>query len=293
MSEAQAFLQRVLKRLPSSPPTAFTFTHWAHGGRPTDEGFGIMPIAGLDPEKVMAAVLDVDHYVGNVEHVVTSRSIPDSKITDGTRFYQKIDLPLLGALHHELVLRRLGEHAGYLCAGWDILTAETSALSTRDGFRSDYSHGLWLAAPGVLGYALGSAPRRDDVGFIKFKALTSGADVAASKVIKANIEGMARWAARRLPRPTAQTPTARRSPASPRPAPSRRTARCLKTGPAFSRDKTPSSSRSPTGPAGPAGAPRRPTPLCSPRARSSTTGRPTSGRSTRGAPCSRASTRRS
>ena len=50
---------------------------------------------------------------------------------------------------------------------------------------------------GTLGYALSSAPRRDDVGFLKFKALTSGADAAASRVVKSNIEGMARWASRR------------------------------------------------------------------------------------------------
>ena len=54
-----------------------------------------------------------------------------------------------------------------------------------------------FAAPGLVGYALGSAPKREDVGFLKWKALTTGADVAASKVVKTNIEGMARWAARR------------------------------------------------------------------------------------------------
>ena len=48
----------------------------------------------------------------------------------------------------------------------------------------------------MVGYALSSAPRRDDVGFLKWKALTTGADVAASRVIKDNIAAMARWAAR-------------------------------------------------------------------------------------------------
>ena len=113
------------------------------------------------------------------------------------RFYQRLDLPLLGAIHHELVLFDLGVRNGYRVAAWSVLRAETDALSTRDGFRSDYNHGAWLAAPGVVGYALGSAPKRDDVGFLKWKALTSGADAAASRVVKANIEGMAKWAARR------------------------------------------------------------------------------------------------
>ena len=54
-----------------------------------------------------------------------------------------------------------------------------------------------VAAPGRLGYALGSAPRRDDVGFLKFKAMTAGADAAATRVLRANIEGLGRWAARR------------------------------------------------------------------------------------------------
>jgi hypothetical protein len=199
MSESEAFLERVLQRLPAAAPASFQFMHWAHGGRPTEEAFGIMPLAGVEPEKLLAAVMDLDHYVGNIEHVIASRTIADPKysLPEATRFYQKIELPLLGTLHHELVIRRLGEHRGYSCAGWDLLPDATSALSSKDGFRSDYSHGLWLAAPGVLGYALGSAPRRDDVGFLKWKALTSGADVAAPRVIKSNMEGMARWASKR------------------------------------------------------------------------------------------------
>nr|MBA2319997.1 hypothetical protein [Deltaproteobacteria bacterium] len=71
------------------------------------------------------------------------------------------------------------------------------ALSPEDGFRSDYSQGAWFARPGFLGYALASAPKREDVGFLKWKALTTGADAAAGRVVKANLEAMARWAARR------------------------------------------------------------------------------------------------
>jgi hypothetical protein len=199
MSEHEAFVERVLKHLPSSPPGAFTFAHWSHAGRPTDEGFGIMPIPGVDPEKVIAAVMDVDRYVGNVEHVSACRHVDDPRFTppDHVRFYQKVDLPVLGSIHHELVLHRLGVRDGYHVAAWDVLRPETDALSTKEAFRSDYNHGAWFVAPGLLGYALGSAPKREDVGFLKWKALTSGADVAASRVVKANIEGMARWAARR------------------------------------------------------------------------------------------------
>lgn len=199
MSEHEAFVERVLKHLPVGPPSAYTFAHWSHAGRPTEEGFGLLPVPGLDPERALAAVMDVDRYVGNIEHVVACRAVRDPRFTPpaAVRFYQKIDLPLLGAIHHELVLHRMGQKQGYLVAAWDVLRAETDALSGKEAFRSDYNHGAWFAAPGVLGYALGSAPKRDDVGFLKWKALTSGADVAASRVVKANIEGMARWARHR------------------------------------------------------------------------------------------------
>ncbi len=197
--EHKEFVQRVLQRLPSGKPTAFSFQSWKHGGRPTAEGFGIMPIAGVDPDRIMAAVMALQDYVGNVEHVVESRVISDPRF-DGVaakRFYQKVNIPLLGAVQHELALHLLGEMKGYQVAAWDVLRGETDALNKKAGFRSDYNMGAWFAAPGVLGYALASAPKRDDVGWLKWKALTKGADAAASKVVKANLECMARWAARR------------------------------------------------------------------------------------------------
>lgn len=199
MSEHEQFLDRLVQRLPASPPAAFSFTHWPHAGRPTEEAFGLMPIPGADPEKVLAAVMDVDHYVGNVEHVAECRAIADPRFPapEHVRFYQRVKLPMLGAVHHQLVLHRVAARNGYQIAAWEILKAETDALPSKEAFRSDYNHGAWVVAPGVVGYALGSAPKRDDVGFLKWKALTAGADAAASQVVKGNIEGMARWAARR------------------------------------------------------------------------------------------------
>ena len=197
--EHLAFVDRVMSHLPASPPSSFTFASWGHGGRPTEEGFGVMPAPGVSPEQLIEAVMDVDHYVGNVEHVAICRSVADPRFEapDAVRFYQKVDIPVLGAVHHELVLHRMGEKAGYLVAAWHVLRAETDALSAKQGFRSDYNHGAWFAGHGVVGYALGSAPKRDDVGFLKWKALTKGADVAASRVVKSNIEGMCAWAKRR------------------------------------------------------------------------------------------------
>lgn len=197
--EHEAFVARVLARLPRTPPSSFQFDSWNHAGRPTNEGFGIGPVPGLDPTRLVQAVMDVDHYVGNVEHVAECRSIPDERFSppDAVRFYQRVDIPMLGSVHHELVLHRMGEHNGYTVVAWGLLKSETDRLDTRRGFRSETNHGAWFAAPGILGYALGSAPKRDDVGFLKWKALTRGADAAASRVIKANIQGTAAWAARR------------------------------------------------------------------------------------------------
>jgi hypothetical protein len=197
--EHLAFVDRVLAHLPKSPPKAFTFSAWSHAGRPTEEGFGLLPMAGVDPQKLIDAVMDVDRYVGNVQHVSVCRAIADARFSPpaAVRFYQRVDIPVLGAVHHELVLHRVGERDGYLVAAWDILRSETDALSSKEGFRSDYNHGAWFAGHGLVGYALGSAPKRDDVGFLKWKALTAGADAAASRVVQANIEGMAKWASRR------------------------------------------------------------------------------------------------
>ncbi len=197
--EHLAFVDRVLKHMPSGKPSGFVHKGWEHAGRPTKEGFGVLSIPGADPTKVIDAVMDLGAYVGNVEHVTESRVIPDPRFEapDHIRFYQRVDIPMLGAVHHELAIHRLGEMQGYQVAAWHVLRAETDALSAKKGFRSDYNVGAWFVKDGVVGYALASAPKRGDVGFIKWKALTKGADVAASRVLKANIEGMARWASRR------------------------------------------------------------------------------------------------
>jgi hypothetical protein len=197
--EVKAFLERVVRRLPASRPTGFTFEHWHESGRPTDDGLALLPLPGLVAADVLAAILDLDHYVGNIQHVAISRTVADPRFSppQTTRFYQKVEIPFLGAIQQELVMHKLGEHRGYQVIGWELLGPETDALNTKDGYRSDYNHGMWLVADGIIGYAIGSAPKRDDVGFLKWKALTTGADAAASKVVRENLEGMARWAARR------------------------------------------------------------------------------------------------
>ncbi len=198
MKKTNDFLERVLRRVPHNPPTDYSFEKWEFAGKSTQEGFGLLPIAGVDPEALIARVMDVDNYVGHIDHVEESRAIADDRFTppDQVRFYQRISIPILGSIHQELVLTDAGEIDGYRVAFWELLEPETSALSSKVGARSQYSDGAWLVKPGFVGYALSSAPRRDDVGFLKFKALTKGANVGASTVVRANIEGMSRWAQR-------------------------------------------------------------------------------------------------
>jgi hypothetical protein len=200
MSELNPFLERVLDRAPrgGAGVNDYAFKSWSAPGKVTDEAFGILPVPGVDARKFLAKVMDLNNYKGPIPHVVDSRIIADPRYPqpEKARFYQRVNIPLLGNVHQELGIALLGEHNGYEIAAWEMLEPETGKLSTKDGIRGQYNDGAWLVAPGVVGYALSSAPRRDDVGFIKWKALTAGADVAASKVIRDNIAAMARWASR-------------------------------------------------------------------------------------------------
>lgn len=194
-----AFLQRVLERAPrgGAGVSDWTFKHWSAPGKVTEEAFGLLPVPGVDAKRFLARVMDLDRYRGPIPHVVESRVIPDPAYPPPAkaRFYQRINIPLLGDVHQEIAIELVGEHQGYDIAAWQMLDAETAKLSPKSGIRGAYNDGAWLVAPGVVGYALSSAPRREDVGFLKWKALTTGADVAAAKVIRDNIAAMARWAA--------------------------------------------------------------------------------------------------
>ncbi|MCB9744641.1 MAG: hypothetical protein H6741_01155 [Alphaproteobacteria bacterium] len=194
---ANAFVDRVFQHLPKRDPSRFEFASWSHGGKPTNEGFGLLPIS-VDPDALIARVMDVDRYVGNVEHVSECRAVqgPGHSPPEAVRFYQRVSIPVLGDVHHELVLHDGGTRDGWRLAFWEMLEGPTTALSTRGAVRSEYNVGAWLAKPGFVGYALCSAPRKDDVGRLKFAAMTKGADAAAAKVVKSNIEGMVAWARR-------------------------------------------------------------------------------------------------
>jgi hypothetical protein len=191
------FVKRVLERARPTGIHEFTFQSWSVPGKTTSEAVGLLPVPNVDGAKVLARVMDLDHYVGNIAHVVECRTIPDPARAPAVRFYQRIKLPVIGDLHHELAMQRLeGTPGGFEIAAWELLPRETEALSTKVGIRSQYSDGAWLVAPGVVGYALSTCPRREDVGRLKWAAMTTGAEVAASKMIRENIEGMVRWASR-------------------------------------------------------------------------------------------------
>ena len=194
---ADAFLERVFAHLPVLRG-GFEFSSWEQAGKATQEGVGVLKVPPVDVERVAARVMDVDHYTGNIAHVEECRAIVDKAWLPpkAVRFYQRINVPMLSRIHHELVLTDQGERNGWRVLAWHMLEAPTGALSNAQAARSAYSDGAWLIRPDAVGYALSSAPQRDDVGRLKFAALTKGADAAAAKVVKANIEGMVAWARR-------------------------------------------------------------------------------------------------
>lgn len=195
MSKAAPFVDRVFANLPG-PSSDFVFKSWRHEDRPTKEGVGLLTASGVDVDAVVGRIMDVDHYVGNVEYVDECRAVSDASVPAGAvRFYQRIKMPILGAVHHELVMEDLGERSGYRVLAWYLHDA-TEKLDAKRAARSDYNLGAWLVSQSALGYALSSAPRKSDVGMLKFAALTKGADAAAPQVIRANIEGMLRWASK-------------------------------------------------------------------------------------------------
>ncbi len=195
---ANDFLDRVFRHVPRGTVSRYDFSSWRHAGRPTSEGFGMVPASGVDVDRLAARIMDVDHYVGNVDHVVECRSVADARFTppQAVRFYQRIKIPALGEIQMALVLTDHGVRDGFRVLAWHQLDSETASLDKKRGARSAYNVGAWLLKPDCVGYALSSAPQKDDVGRIKFKMLTKGADATAGQVVKAAIEGMVRWSRR-------------------------------------------------------------------------------------------------
>lgn len=190
------FLSRVFRNL-MHDPAGFQFRTWSAPGRATGEAVGVLPIR-CDPERMVACIMDTDHYVGNVDHVVESRTVADAAFAppQSVHFYQRIKIPLLSELQMENALEDLGEREGWRVISWRLLQDAMARLSTRKGARFDYNDGAWLIRPDAVGYALSSAPLKSDVGRIKYALMTKGAAATAPQVVKNNIQGMVRWSKR-------------------------------------------------------------------------------------------------
>ncbi len=199
--EVREFLGRVLERVPEGGAgvTGYQFRHWQHEGKPTHEAIGLKAIPGVDPRQAITRVMEVDGYVDNLAHVAACRSVQDPAFQppERVRFYQAIRVPGIARVQQELVLVDAGMVKGYRVAYWYLLKGETEALDAKAGAHSAFNVGAWLVAPGVVGYALSTWPRRGDVNALQWVTLTSGADALAEEVVEGNIDGLAAWSRER------------------------------------------------------------------------------------------------
>lgn len=195
--EVQALLDRVFEQVPEAGAgvSGYEFQSWPQQGRPTRAALGIKAIPGLDPDRFIDRVMDVDGYEGRVAHVIVSQSRTSSEAdpADTVPFYQRIAVPGISEVQHELMLVDAGTIKGYRVAYWYLLQDETDSLDPKLAARGAFNVGVWLSSPGVVGYALSSWPRRDDLNRLQWLSLTTGADALARRVVEGNIDGMASW----------------------------------------------------------------------------------------------------
>lgn len=195
-AELDAFLGRVMERLPTLSRDKFSTTSWRFEGRPTSEGLGLKPGLDLDVDKVAACILNVEAYPQNMKFVESCQIT--NQIGDSDFIYtQKMKLPALGGVQVSLHMEDLGERDGYRVVAWDQDDAGTQALNPKQGgARTQYSLGAWLIKPDELAYALSSAPLKEDVGSIKFAIMTKGADATAGTALSTTIDAMIAWSKR-------------------------------------------------------------------------------------------------
>jgi hypothetical protein len=197
-AEVIALLDEVLARMPSasSGVAESQFHHWTVPGAPTQAALGLKGVPGVDPDALIRRVMEVDGYEGRIAHVLVneSRSALAEDPPDRVAFRQRINVPGITEVQHELELVDAGSIRGYRVAYWFLLPEETASLDPSLGARSEANVGVWLAAPGVVGYAFHSWPRRDDLNRFQWFSLTTGAAVLARQIVERNIDDMANWA---------------------------------------------------------------------------------------------------
>lgn len=192
---ADEFLDRVMPHVADLNPERFSHVSWRFEKRPTSEGVGILPNPGTDVELMVQHILDVEAYPDNVKYVESIDVIERRSDTDVT-YIQRMNLPLIGRIQVQIHLSDYGMRDGFRVVAWDQDEPATAALDKKQGARTAYNLGAWLLTEDAVGYALSSAPLKSDVGTLKYMAMTKGADVTASEVLKLNIEGMVAWAHR-------------------------------------------------------------------------------------------------
>ncbi|MDZ7577514.1 MAG: hypothetical protein U0904_04985 [Candidatus Nanopelagicales bacterium] len=198
MSEASAeeFLGRVMPKVPELSRDKFNFKSWRFENRPTSEGVGIRPGVSVDVEKMASRILDVEGYAENMKYVVDCTITSKNSDTDFV-YIQRMNLPILGGLQCALRMTDLGERDGFRVVAWAQDDAVTDSLDKKKGgARTQYNLGAWLIRPDEIGYALSSAPRKSDVGSLKFAVMTKGANAGTSDMLKNNIDTMIAWSKR-------------------------------------------------------------------------------------------------
>jgi len=185
-----------MEHLPSLSGGGYSFASWRFERRPTKEGLGLKRGLTVDIDALVARIMDVEAYPGNVQYVESAKIT--KQVSDTAFVYlQKLKLPVLGGVQQSLHIADLGERDGYRTIAWDQDDAGTQALNPRrGGVRTQYNLGAWLIKTNEVGFALSSAPVKSDVGGIKFAVMTKGADATASVVISSNIDSMTGWARR-------------------------------------------------------------------------------------------------
>jgi hypothetical protein len=192
---AHEFLDRVMPHVADLSTERFSHVSWRYEKRPTSEGVGLLPNPDTDVETMVSHILDVEAYPENVKYVEGIDVVERRADTDVT-YVQHMNLPLLGRIQVQINLSDYGTRDGFRIVAWDQDDEGTEALDKKHGARTAYNLGAWLLAEDAVGYALSSAPRKSDVGTLKYMAMTKGADATAGEVLKQNIQGMIAWAHR-------------------------------------------------------------------------------------------------
>ena len=195
MGAAEEFLDRVFEHVPGLSRSKFDYSAWKYAGRPTQEGVGLLPGLDVDVDSMVSCILDVEHYPGNIRYVDSTEILQHHSDTDFT-YVQRLSLPMLGGMQMAIRLADYGDRDGYRVVAWSQDDEATERLDKKRGARTDYNLGAWLIKPDEVAYALSSAPRKKDVGSLKFAVMTKGADATAGEVLKTNIQGMTAWSRR-------------------------------------------------------------------------------------------------